>query len=77
MDVDSPAEASISGDVEILIDSKWHSCHAKLVDQNISIELGPITVVDDAIPNGIRHIVVKKEDGQGLGVSIKGGKERR
>ncbi len=77
MTVDCPEESAISGDVEILIDSKWHSCHAELIGQSLSIEIGTISAIGGTIPSGIRHVVVKKEDGQGLGLSIKGGKEKR
>jgi len=67
----------ISGMVEILIHSKWYLCEVKLVDQRIIIKLCDQSGPDETIPDGIRQVVIQKEDGQGLGISIKGGKERK
>ena len=85
--------ASIHGPLEILLKTKWYRATASIQDHHFGISLneeqadGPLsTSVQSAsdraalsqIPDGKRTVqVTKTKDAQGLGISIKGGRENK
>ncbi len=73
--------------IEVLIKTKWYRGTGAVKDSHFGISLdddqpeGPLAAEDrsrtEKIPDGKRTVKVAKEPGQGLGISIKGGRENK
>ena len=86
--MNSQEEVSMSGPLEILVKTKWYRGTGCIQDSHLGVALdeeqadGPLSATSkvntNKIPEGVRTIVVtKSESAQGLGISIKGGRENK
>jgi len=79
----SDVKPTISGPVDILIKTKWCRASAAILGNHFGVNLLDVDGIEDrldgvaSIPEGSRTILIKKEASQGLGISIKGGRENR
>lgn len=79
----SDAKPTISGPVDILIKTKWCRANAAILGNHFGLSLLDVEAIEDrlegsaSIPEGPRTVLIKKEASQGLGISIKGGRENR
>ncbi len=79
---------NLSGPIEVLVKTKWYRATASLCDSYLGISLDedqPEGLWQQAynerqggpVPEGLRSVTIVKNSGQGLGISIKGGRENR
>lgn len=84
----SQSNMSCSGPIEVLIKTKWYRATASVVDHYLGISLDedqPEGLWQQTLiqhdsgppPEGVRSVKIVKGTGQGLGISIKGGRENR
>ncbi len=80
------AKPTLSGPVDVLVKTKWCGANAAVLGHHFGLSLLDVDAVDavgdgteggPAIPEGPRTVLIKKEASQGLGISIKGGRENR
>ena len=81
-------EISRSGRLDVFARGKWHDAHVTLTAVSVTVDLlgsfeedtddeDPRLSNGNHVPEGKRVVRVVKEDGKGLGISIKGGRENR
>jgi len=77
------AKPTLSGPVDVLVKTKWCGANAAVLGHHFGLALLDVDAFGDgteggaAIPEGPRTVLIKKEASQGLGISIKGGRENR
>lgn len=81
---------TMSGPLEVLVKTKWYKATAAIADNHLGVSLDEEqadglwqsnfnSISSDNPPEGIRSVKIQKTNGsqQGLGISIKGGRENR